>query len=298
VEKIKAIESDIHAQKFKEADASLTGYLKDHPNSWRAHYLLGYVCLRLRRIGESLKELSKSLELNINNAEAHKTLGQVLSVIGRYEEAETELEEARRLKPDSAEIHYLLSRVLAIQDKFPQVRQELEAAIRLDPSYKEAYNALGFALEALGNDAAALASYRRAIQISEQEGTRFAPPYVNLSSYYNRQNKFDLALEYAKKALELDPKSDRAYFQMARTYRTLEDWPHAADALEHAISINPYSSEYYYILSFVYRKLGKVKESQEAMDKFRKLQEETAHLEVMRHEARRAQRRPQAEGEQ
>jgi tetratricopeptide (TPR) repeat protein len=285
-EALKAFEDDIHAERFKEAEIPLTDYLKAHPSSWRAHYMLGFVALRLRKLSESIKELSKSLEINVNNAEAHKTLGEVLSVVGRYEEAQTELEEARRLEPDSPEIHYLLSRVLVVQDKFPPARQELGTAIRLNPNYKEAYNALGFVLEGVGDSAAALASYRRAIEISEQEGTRFAAPYVNLSDYYNRQNNFDLALENAKKAIELDPKSEKAYFEMTKTYRSLGDWSRAADALEHAVTINPYYSEYYYVLSFVYRKLGKVKQSEEAMAKFKKLENDTAHLEVMPNQAR------------
>ncbi len=285
---LKGYEDEIKAARFAEVEPLLVTYVRDHPNSWRAHYMLGYVCLRLRKIGESVKELSKSLELNINNAEAHKDLGQALSVIGRYEEAQRELEAARSLEPGSPEIHYDLSRILAAQDNFPQARQELETTIRLNPNYKEAYNALGFALDALGDDAGALASYQRAIQISEKEGTHFDPPYVNLSGYYNHRGEFDLSLAYARKALEQNPNSDSAYYQMGKTYRTLQDWPRAADALEHAVAIKPLSSQYHYVLGFVYRKLGKVKESQEQMEIFEKLEKKAADLEVMRGQARRA----------
>jgi tetratricopeptide (TPR) repeat protein len=297
LDQVRVFENEIKAGKLTEVDPLLATYLKDHPNSWRAHYMLGYVSLRLRKIGESLKELSKSLELNINNADAHKDLGQVLSIIGRYEEAQRELEAARGLEPDSPEIHYDLSRVLAVQDKFPQARQELETAIRLNPNYKEAYNALGFALAALGDDAGALASYQRAIQISEKEGVHFDAPYVNLSAYYNHQGKFDLSLAYARKALEQNPNSDVAYFQMGRTYRALGDWPRAAEALEHAVAIKPFSSQYHYILGLVYRKLGKVKESQEQMEIFERLERKAADLELMRREGRHATSRPQPEDE-
>jgi tetratricopeptide (TPR) repeat protein len=295
---VKGFEEQIRTGKFAEVEPLLATYLSSHPNSWRAHYMRGYVCLRLRKISESVKELSRSLELNINNADAHKDLGQVLSVVGRYEEARRELEAARGLQPDSPEIRYDLSRILAVQDKFPQARQELEAAIRLKPNYKEAYNALGFALDALGDDAGALASYQRAIQISEKEGVSFDPPYVNLSSYYNHRGELDLSLAYARKALEQNPKSDSAYYQMGRTYRTLEDWPRAADALEHAVAIKPSSSQYHYVLSSVYRKLGKGKQSQEQMEIFEKLEKQTAGLEVMRGEGRLATPRPQPEEEQ
>jgi len=297
LDQVKGFDDEIKAGRFAQVEPLLITYLQDHPNSWRAHYMLGYVSFRLRKMGESIKELSRSLELNLNNADAHKDLGQDLSIIGRYEEARRELEAARSLKPDSPEIRYDLSRILAAQDNFPQARQELETAIRLNPNYKEAYNALGFALDALGDESGALASYQRAIEISEKQGIRFDPPYVNLSGYYNRQGKFDLSLAYARKALELNPNSDSAYFQMGKTYRALEDWPHAAEALEHAVAIKPLSSQYHYVLGLVYRKLGKVQESQEQMEIFAKLERKAADLDVMRGVARRARSLPRPEDE-
>ena len=39
---------------------------------------------------------------------------------------------------------------------------------------------------------------------------------MNLSAYYNRTGDPAKALEYARKALELEPKSDRAWFQKGR----------------------------------------------------------------------------------
>jgi len=292
LDRIKSFEEQIKAGKFSELEPDLIAYLGDHPNSWRAHYMLGYVGLRLRKLGESVNELSRSLELNVHNAEAHKDLGQVLSVIGRYEEAERELSAARSLEPSSAEIRYDLSRILAAQDNFPQARQELETAIRLNPNYMEAYNALGFALDALGDDAGALASYQRAIQISEKEGLRFDAPYVNLSSFYGHRGALEVSLAYARKALDQNPKSDSAYYQMGKAYRTLGDWQHAADALEHAIDLRPSSSQYHYILGSVYRKLGRIKESQEQMEIFAELEKKTADLEVKRGASRRAMSLP------
>jgi tetratricopeptide (TPR) repeat protein len=291
-------EAQIKAGKFTEVEPLLAAYLKDYPNSWRAHYMRGYVCMRLRKLSDSLNELSKSLELNVKNPEAHKDLGQVLSVVGRYEDAQRELESARDLKPDSAEIRYDLSRALAAQDKFAHARQELEVAVQLDPNYKEAYNALGFALDALGDDAAALASYQRAIEISKQEGVHFDPPYVNLSGFYSHRGHFDVALSYARKALEENPNSDAAYYQMGKTYRALEDWPHAADALERAVALKPYSSQYRYILSQVYRKQGKIKESQAQMAIFEKLERQTSDLEVARQESQHATTSPRPNEDQ
>src|SRR5207249_2028408 len=87
-------------------------------------------------------------------------------------------------------------------------KRELEEAIRLDPSYMEAYDALGFALEALGDDAGAVANYERAIQLNESRGGTFAGAHVNLSAYHNRTQNAEKALEYARKATEMNRNAD------------------------------------------------------------------------------------------
>ena len=276
--------------KFQEVEPLLGSYVAAHPLSWKAYYFLGYVELRQRRIGESIKALAKSLELNANNAEAHKVLGRALSIIGRYDKATQEFEEALRLDPTSAEVHYNFGRVYAIQDDFHRARREFEKAIQLDPNYMEAYNALGFAMEALGDDAAALTDYQTAVRLNQERRGQFDAVYVNLSGYYNRRGNLDLAVEYANKALELNPKSDLAYFQIAKACRTREDWKGVTDALEKAIAIKPSSAQYHYVLGGAYRKLGKIKESEQALETFRELEKQTAELESRRRESRRAAR--------
>jgi len=278
----------ILSDRYDEVEPLLRDYLAAHPRSWKAYYYLGYVYLRQHRVGDSIQAVSKSLELNVNNAEAHKILGRGLSIIGRYGLALREFEHALRLNPFSAEVHYNMGRVYAIQDDFHRARKEFEMAVRLNSSYIEAYNALGFAMEALGDDTAALAHYQTAIRLNEERQGKFEAPYVNLSGYYNRRGQLDLAVEYARKALELNPRSDLAYFQIAKACRSKEDWPGVVDALTKAIAIKPSSSQYHYVLAIAYRKLGMVKEGEQAMAAFMRLEKQTAELESQRREARRA----------
>jgi Flp pilus assembly protein TadD len=128
------VELDIAADKFQESETRLHACLKDHPDSPEAHYDLGYIQFRTHNMGSSIKELSKSLELNPANAEAHKILAVDCSIIGRYDLAEIELLEAPRLKPESGEIHYFLARTYYTRGVYALARSEFQTAIRLDPS--------------------------------------------------------------------------------------------------------------------------------------------------------------------
>ena len=273
--------------KLQEVEPRLVEYLKLRPGSSQAHYFYGYILFRQLRLGDSIRELAKALELNTENGEAHKILGRALSVLGRYDLALAELNEAGRLMPQSAEVYYNRGRIYSIQDDFHKARTEFEAAVRLNPDYMEAYNALGFAMDALGDGPAALENYQKAVRLSEQHGAKFDAPYVNLSGYYGQRGEFQASLDYARKALALNPNSDLAYYQMAKTYRAQENWSDMAEALEKAVALKPTSAQYYYVLSSAYRKLGKHKESELVLEQFRKIDKQTAEMEAQRRLVRR-----------
>jgi tetratricopeptide (TPR) repeat protein len=277
-----ALEGLIREQKFVDAEPLAAQYVKERPQSSWGWYTLGYSLFAQQKIGESIRALAKSLELDIKNAEAHKILGRNLMIIGRFDAAQIEFEQALRYKADSAESHYNLGKLFSIQDNWEPARKAFEAALRIDPSYVEAVDALGFALEALGDDAGAIAKYEKALAMNEARQGRFASPHVNLSAYYNRTGDPQKAIEHARQALVLDPRSDRAWFQKGKAQERQGNLDEAVNAMNEAISINPRASSYYYVLAGVYRRLGWTDESRKALELFRRLERESSELEKKR----------------
>src|SRR5262249_55289851 len=260
--KISEFEGYIRENKFQEVEPLLADYVRQHPNSSWGWYALGYAQFAQKKIGESIQSLARSLQLNLANAEAHKILGRDLMIIGRFDRAQTEFEQGIRYDPNSAEMHYDLGKLFSIQDDWQRAQQEFEAALHIDPSYVAALDALGLAQEALGDDVRAVQSYERAIAVNLERHEKFAEPDVNLSAYYNRTGDSTKALEYAQKALELDPNSDKAWFQKARAQEHQGRLQDAAGSLNQAISFNSRASSYYYVLAGIYRRLGKTEDSQ------------------------------------
>ncbi len=280
--RIAEFEGYIRDSRFKEVEPLLTAYVKERPQSSWGWYALGYSLFGQQKIGESIQALAKCLQLDLKNAEAHKILGRDLMIIGRFEAAQIEFEQGIRYDPRSAEMHYNLGKLFSMQDNWAPGRKEFEAALRIDPSYVEALDALGMAQEALGDNAGAVASYEKAIALNQQRNGKFASAHVNLSAYYNRTGDAGKGLEYARQAIELDPKSDRAWFQKAKADEGQGRLNDAVDSLNRAISFNTRASSYYYVLAGLYRRLGKTKESQEALEVFTRLDKESNELEKMR----------------
>jgi tetratricopeptide (TPR) repeat protein len=193
-----------------------------------------------------------------------------------------EFEQAVRYKPESAESHYNLGKLFSVQDNWDAARKAFEAALRIEPSYVEAMDALGLALEALGDDEGAVATYRKAIALNEARNGTYALPHINLSAYYNRTGNPEKALEHARSALTLDSKSDRALFQEGRAYERQDKLDEAVQAINQAIVLNPRASSYYYVLAGVYRRLGWMEESRKALAAFQQLEKESSELEKKR----------------
>ncbi len=141
--KIAEFEDYIRACRFKEVEPLLTDYVSERPKSSWGWYALGYSQFAQQKVGESIKSLSKSLQLDIRNAEAHKILGRDLMIIGRFDAAQIEFEQGIRYSPQSADIHYDLGKLFSIQDNWENARKEFEAALQIDLSYVEALDALG-----------------------------------------------------------------------------------------------------------------------------------------------------------
>ncbi len=284
--RVAELEGYIRDGKFSEVEPLLAAYVKERPASTWGWYALGYSQFGQQKIGDSIRSLAKSLELDVRNAEAHKILGRDLMIIGRFDAAQVEFEQAVRYKPDSAESHYNLGKLFSVQDNWEPARKAFEGALRVDPAYVEAMDALGFALEALGDNDAAVATYEKAIALNEQRKGTYALPHVNLSAYYNKTGDPDNALEHARRALALDPKSDGALFQQGRAYDRQGKLEDAVKALNEAIVLNPRASSYYYVLAGVYRRLGWMDESKKALEAFQRLERESAELEKKRRASR------------
>jgi tetratricopeptide (TPR) repeat protein len=280
--KMELAETYIREGRFQDVESLVRGYQSEHPQSAWAWYVLGYSLYGQRKIGESIQALARSLQLEIRNADAHKVLGRDLMIIGRFDAARVEFEQGARLNPKSAEMPYNLGKLYSIQDNWVDARQQFENAIRLNPTYMEAYDGLGLALEALGDDDGATANYKKAMELNQAGHAGFASPYVNMSALHNRTGDRQAAREYARKALEANERSDRALFQMAKACEYQGDLAAAADALNRAISINPRVSSYFYVLATVYRSLGKVEESRKAMEQFSRLDRESNELDQRR----------------
>jgi protein O-GlcNAc transferase len=203
-------------------------------------------------------------------------------LIGRFDGAKVEFQQGIRFDPISAELQYNLGKLYSIQDSWAQAKACFERAIALDKDFMEAYDGLGLALESLGDKTAATVQYQKAIDLAEQRHAKFSAAHVNMSALYNSMGDPTKALTFAQRALQVNAQSDRALFQMAKAYELEGQTDAVIDSLNRAIAINPNSSPYYYLLATAYRRAGKLEESRQALESFKRLSNLNKELEQKR----------------
>lgn len=117
-----------------------------------------------------------------------------------------------------------------------------------NPDDAPAFEALGTACFAIGDNDGALKAFQRASQLVPQESRVF----VNLGAVHNRRREFKQALDVLRKALAKNRKSADAYYNMGLAHRGLGQAKMAVNAYREAIRLAPDMAEAYQNLGNIY----------------------------------------------
>jgi tetratricopeptide (TPR) repeat protein len=188
------------------------------------------------------------------NPSVHSLLlvANTLQLQGRYPDVNRLLGDKRALYSSSPEFLVTLAESEFDASIFPAAREDLQHAISLDPKLYQAHYLLGNVLSKMNDADGAIAEYRQAIDLGPEQPRTYYQLALVLRSKQDDAGE-QRALE---QALEADDKYAPAHCEMGRIL--LEDH-HPADAVTHllsAIQSNPRSEEAYFLLARAYAALG------------------------------------------
>ncbi len=94
-----------------------------------------------------------------------------------------------------------------------------------------------------------------------------ATELCDLGFELGKEGKFQEAIEYFEKAIELDPNYDKAYYYMGAAYEKLENYEKAINCYEKAVNINPKSAEALSRIGLCYESLDEIQKAIEAYER-------------------------------
>jgi Flp pilus assembly protein TadD len=249
-------------EKLADSEGALRSYLKDHPDSADAHFLLGYVLFREQKAVDSLAEFTAGAHTRRPRADELKAVASDYVLLGDFADADKWFTEVIVEKPDDAEAWYLLGRTKYNENAFTAAVTSFERSLTLRPKNVEAENNLGLAWQGLDSADNARVAYQTAIEWQGAAPTD-PQPFLNLGTMLAEGLDFDRALQNLLKAAVLSPDNPKVHEELGRVYEAQQNLPKAQAELERAVALAPKASALHFKLGQVYRREGMADRAQQ-----------------------------------
>jgi len=201
----KAFEALLSVQEKKSGESSKI-------NLAQIHLALGTVYLRQEDFPKAVSHYQKALKYEPNSVSAYYNMGFIAAKVGRLDKAIEFYNEVLKRKSDMTEVHYLLGKIYSEQKKYVQAEKSYQRTIEIEPTASHAYECL-----------------------AHLYGVTLEP---NLSQR-EREQRLDNALQFARKAVELQPDSADYLNTLSWIYYLHKDYPRAEEAIRKALSLQP-----------------------------------------------------------
>jgi TolB-like protein/Flp pilus assembly protein TadD len=185
-------------------------------------------------LNEAESASRKALELDPELAEAHAAGGVAFALKKKFDEAQKEFEAAIRLDPKLYEAYYFYARTSFQRGDLTKAAELYEQASRLNPDDYQAVSLLVAVYHGLGREEEAVATERRALQLTERH-IEIHPDdpralYLGATTLV-RTGDHKRGVEWARRALEIDPEETSILYNVACVYALLGRTEDALDCL-------------------------------------------------------------------
>jgi len=286
--------------RFAEAATALETLLREVPESFEVHELLGLVysaqsqdakaaahlekAVRLRPDSAAARtnlatnlarrekfplaeeQFKKALELEPQNYDANHNLGELYVRAGKVAAATPYLEQAQRIKPDSYDNGYDLALAYILTSHLADARQLLQNLLKQKDS-AELHNLLGEVEEKDGKFVAAANEYELAAHLDPSESNLF-----DWGSELLLHRTLEPAIQVFQTAAERYPSSPRVAIGLGIAYYSRGNYDDAVKSLLKAADLAPADPRVYPFLSRAYD--SSPSQADEVIARFRRFAEQ------------------------
>ena len=189
------------------------------------------------RFDQATQELNAALQLDPYFVPALTLKARLALFARRPDVARSCLITAVTVEPGAESAQFLLGVFYYLQNDFKLAIAPLETARTLSPGDPQPWYYLGLAREAMGDASTALASYQRAEDLSPQNTPEKAALLVAYGRLLLSLDRGQESLAKQRLAIEADPRSRDAHYELARTLYHQGDDAAAAEAGVQALAL-------------------------------------------------------------
>lgn len=222
--------------------------LELNPKDPELYMLLADVYFAIGQNDNSISAIRKAIELDPDNPDYYLKMAKFKLILEKYKTAKAFADKVLRLDPDNEQAYYIKSIAFLEEKDTVDALKYMKIAASVDTSFFAANLNVAVLLDAK-KDSSAEEYYKRALKIKPEN---MIAEY-SLAMLYQKEGKFEKALETYKSLVSKHPDNAQAYFNMGYIYLTENlDFENAEKMFEKAIEIKPDYTEAVYNLGRVY----------------------------------------------
>ena len=183
-------------------------------NNYKAYNALGVMELKKGNVDAARENILTALEICPNYAIAIDNMGTVYMAEENYSKAEECFKKAIAINPNSSSAYYHLAQLECSRGQYSKCLLYIDKCLAWKGYSSYAYNLKGDALRLQGNEAAAIAAYKKSIEITPEN----LAPYANLAAIYEARGDYELALENYKTMASINPNAEETMLKLADMY--------------------------------------------------------------------------------
>jgi len=252
---------------FASGDATIREFLRQHPSSADAHYLLGYILYRELRAKESLSEYTLAAQDRKPTALELEIVALDYVLLGDFVDADRWLTTSLSWEPSNALGWYYLGRAKYNENRFAEAIDAFNFCLKLEPRNVKAEDNIGLSEQGLNRPEEAAKAFQLAISWQEGANEKNAQPFLNLGSLLTQEGKADTGLFYLLKAAEMAPRNPKCHEALGRAYAELKQLKSAQVEFEEAVQLAPNSSSVRFELAMNYREQGLKEQAKQEFDR-------------------------------
>jgi len=233
---------------FEQASQILNQCLKENPNSAEVYFLQGNLYERQQKIDDAVKSYQKAIELDPDFTRSYYNLGVLLLVQERPVKASEQFDQLVRREPRFISDFLRIGRMFILQKDYLTANRYLKMAVEVKPT-ANAYNDLSV-ISIFEKDFDNSIDYAlKAIELDP----KLASAYNNLGvAYANGKKDFQKATEYYKQAIELNPKYGTAYQNLGEAQFLAGKLDDAVMSYQKCLELDPASAQANYGIAVVF----------------------------------------------
>jgi len=226
--------------------AVLNQKINKHPNNASLYNERALYYLEEQMVNEAVSDVNKALQIDSTNSDYYVTLGKIFMYAGKFGASRNVLLKSLSLDQENCEALLLLAEMHLFASDHKKTLEYLQKVEQIDKTNPELYFIRAFVFQEQGDTSNAILNLQFAVD-NDQE---FYDAYIQLGILHAAQNN-DLAVDYYNNALNIDPNSVEAHYNLAMYYQEHEKLNEAMEEYVNILQIDNCFKHAHYNLGYI-----------------------------------------------